>query len=289
MPSEPYQPGKYPLYDKLRDYMLNVVIPETQRKRAEFLEGLTIDGDIKFQDLPNLSPTELNNQLFILHQKLPTLVIPPKGFVYEELGERNKKAADRINSDEYLPYAAWFEALLDRAPTTPGFDFYLMYEFRHAFGRGVIRAGSKKDTISLLLNPEDFEKGGVFNPDLVRGYEESHYKRLLEKEFLLERLFGEAFDRIEGVGSYVEYLKQQDETLELDLFGDEDKNKTFKQLWDKSLEENFIKNYGRVRIPGMYSVYEKAQFPNIEGPRNYLQLYLQCWRQDFIAKYGDES
>lgn len=241
---------------------LNIVSYELQRKRERFLANLTMDGRTRYADLPNLTPSELNQQLLILYKRLPKLIVPEQDFSEKKLDFLQKRAAKRINSDKYLPYTAWFQALLNQAPTTPGCDFYLLYILKRLYGFGVAATDSE-NPISFILEKKDFQSGGIFDPEIALRKEQILYHRLVEEESWWTQFLNKTIDRLTIGPAY--------------LF-----------LEEKEMKETYIETFGRIVIPRVYTTYKKAEIPDYNPRKSYNEIVLNRWRQDFIAKYGDE-
>lgn len=155
--------------------MLGEMVHGKPGEREQFLASLTIDGTTKIADLPKLEPVQLHSQLVLLHQSLPPQTIFPTSWSDEELyKQQDALGKTRLNSEEFTKAAAWLEGLLDVAPTTPGFDFYIMRDFWRTYRIGVNDA--EPNAILQIIKSHGSEQGGFFNPELAVDYERKHWR-----------------------------------------------------------------------------------------------------------------
>lgn len=159
-----------------------------RRKREEFLSTLTIDGITRLSDLPQLDPMQLQDQLVLLYQLVPPRTIFATSWDPENelVIQQDALGKERVNSGEFTKAAAWLEALLNVAPTTCGFDFYLMGEFWKVYRLGMNKQ-QPADAISSVVYSPSSNLGGFFNPQLAQNYEHEYYRKFLRRDLEITR------------------------------------------------------------------------------------------------------
>ena len=293
--------SKFP--PRLRIKLLKVIDPAAGErleaaeglKSSLYLDSLSLDGNIKLQDIPNPTPLEKLQQLQVVYNRFSANFRSPFGLNSEEYAQFREERRSKVESAEFRDVAIWMEGLLNCAPTTCGFDLHLMRSSRIGYSMGVNREVTG-DPIGLILGSRLAEDGAFFNTDHTKEYERTQYRRLVEghteTQKLIGPLLGPDTQRLEAQG-----LTDQDIDEEY-----EDLNAAASEMMGHSvnIELNFrmMQIMDRLKDPWWIreeeSIYTKGPLlkePHVRLPSQQLtevELIPSRWRRDYLDKYNDE-
>lgn len=268
---------------------------DEQLKRQTFSASLTLDGTTRLQDLPQLSPLGLLQQLVLVCRRFPENKMDSTGLSQDEYEQLRKTREQRVSSDEFRETAIWLEGLLNVSPTTCGFDFSLMRACRDGYSLGVNRQVTN-DPLGLIIESRLADDGAFFNPNHSKEYEKTHYKRLIENHTetmtMIDSFLGLDNQRLADNDLTDAEIDRKFE--EMNAFAGEiaghpvDMEKIFlmMKVGDRIENRRWIDEFDSIYMKGPRLEEPHARIPSQQ--RTEVELILARWRRDFLAKYNDE-